>query len=90
MEYDYATIIAKFREKWTRLAEEADPVSAERHAYQESVQCIDNQRAERPMQRAFEIAIALTGFTNATPEPSVRKILRQCTRDFIRETGQEP
>jgi hypothetical protein len=89
MEYDYATIIAKFREKWTRLAEEAVPLSAERHAYQEAIKCIDNERNERPMQRAFEIAITLMSLTQATPEPEVRKVLRQCARDFNRETGQE-
>jgi hypothetical protein len=89
MEYDYGTIIADFREKWTRLAEEADPISAERHAYQEAIQCIDNERAESPKQRAFEIAISLMDFTRATPKPEVRRVLRQCTRDFNHETGQD-
>ncbi len=88
MEYDYATIIDNFRDEWTRLAEEASPISAERHAYQEAVKQIDNEHAERPMQRAFEIAIALTSLTEATPEPQVRRVLRQCARDFNRETGQ--
>jgi hypothetical protein len=89
MEYDYETIIADFREKWTRLAEEADPISAERHAYQEAIQFIDNERAEPPKQRAFEIAISLMSLTQATPEPEVRRVLRQCTGDFNRETGQD-
>jgi hypothetical protein len=89
MEYDYATIIADFREQWTRLAEEADPTSAERHALLEAIQCIDSERAEPPMQRAFEIAIHLMSLTQATPEPEVRRVLRQCASNFNQEIGQD-
>lgn len=53
MDYDYIGIIASYRQKYARLAEEATPNSPKWYACDQIVQYIDREKSDPPSQRAF-------------------------------------
>ena len=89
MKDNHEDIIARYREKYTDLAEKALPGSAEQRAYHQIVQLIDLHQKVHPQERAFRLTIAFMTSAHSASPSAIRAIFKQCTLDFARDTEQE-
>ena len=90
MDYNYEDILARYQEKYARLAEQAAPGSIERRAYEQIVQLISQNKAVPLKERAFQLTINFMIFAQTVKPVEARAIFKQCVLDFNHDTGQEP
>lgn len=93
MDHDYDSIIARYREEYNQLAQSEPLGTTERNSYEQIVSIIDmvvnQEKASSPKQRAGNIAGNLRDLKYAVPEPEAKRIIRQCSIDFNRDTSFE-
>jgi hypothetical protein len=90
MDYDYETILTRYREKYAHLAEEAALRSVERQTYEYILKWIDRNSTEPPEERAFQLTMTFLSLGKSAMPLEARAIYRQCGLDLNRDTGQEP